>query len=96
MSRLRSNKTLYSKSRSDHSDPASVAPSKRAGVKLKPYNAAEADALEIPLVFFSALERVQLDPEDEMHRIGDIIQLYEPGPLPALEPIMHVGFLSHV
>jgi len=28
--------------------------------------------------------------------MGEIILLYEPGPLPALEPIMHVGFLSHV
>ena len=50
----------------------------------------------IPLIFISAFERVKLDPDDEMHKIGDIIQLYEPGPLPAFEPIMHVGFLSHV
>ena len=62
-------------------------------VKLKAYNDVENHTHEIPLIFFSALERVQLDLADEMHRLGDIIQLYEPGPLPALEPIMHVGFL---
>ena len=65
-------------------------------VKLKRYNGDKDDFLEIPLIFFSAFERVRLDPDDEMHKLGDIIQLYEPGPLPALEPIMHVGFLSHV
>ncbi len=27
--------------------------------------------------------------------MGNIIQLYEPGPLSAIEPYMHVGFLSH-
>ena len=42
------------------------------------------------------LERVQLETEDQMHQMGDIIQLYEPGPLPALEPILHLGFLAHV
>jgi hypothetical protein len=56
----------------------------------------EEDALEIPLIFFSAFERVILDDSDSLHRMGEIILLYEPGPLPALEPIMHVGFLSHV
>ncbi len=65
-------------------------------VKLKRYNGDKDGFLEIPLIFFSAIERVRLDPDDEMHKLGDIIQLYEPGPLPALEPIMHVGFLSHV
>ena len=65
-------------------------------VKLKAYDDVESHTHEIPLIFFSSLERVQLDPADEMHRLGDIIQLYEPGPLPALVPIMHVGFLCHV
>ena len=65
-------------------------------VKLKRYNGDKDDFLEIQLIFFSAFERVRLDPDDEMHKLGDIIQLYEPGPLPALEPIVHVGFLSHV
>ena len=65
-------------------------------VKLKRYNGDKDDILEIPLIFLSAFERVRLDPDDEMHKLGDIIQLYETGPLPALEPIMHVGFLSHV
>ena len=54
------------------------------------------EIFEIPLVFFSAFERVVLETDDQMHQMGDIIQLYEPGPLPALEPILHVGFLSHV
>ena len=64
-------------------------------VKLKPYGKIRNESMELPLIFFSAFERVALDPDDKMHRMGNIIQLYEPGPLPALEPIMHVGFLSH-
>ena len=62
-------------------------------VKLKAYNDVESHTHEIPLIFFSALERVQLDPADEMHRLGDIIQLYEPGPLPApkLSPSCTLG-----
>ncbi len=54
------------------------------------------EVFEIPLIFFSAFERVQLESDNEMHKMGDIIQLYEPGPLPVHEPIMYVGFLSHV
>jgi hypothetical protein len=50
----------------------------------------EEDALEIPLIFFSGFEQVILDDSDSLHRMGEIILLYEPGPLPALEPIMHV------
>ena len=65
-------------------------------VKLKPYGEIRDDTLELPLIFFSALESEALESVDKMHRMGNIIQLYEPGPLPALEPIMHVGFLSHV
>ena len=56
----------------------------------------EEDSLEIPLIFFSAFERVILDDSDSLHRMGEIILLYEPGPRPALEHIMHVGFLSPV
>ena len=56
----------------------------------------EEDTLEIPFIFFSAFERVILDDSDSLHRMGKIILLYAPGPLQALEPIMHVGFLSHV
>ena len=55
----------------------------------------EEDTLEIPVIYFSAFERVILDDSDSLH-IGETIRLYEPGPLPALEPIMHVVFLSHV
>jgi len=65
-------------------------------VKLKPYGEIRDESMELPLIFFSAFERVALESDDKMHRMGNIIQLYEPGPLPALEPIMHVGFLSHV
>ena len=65
-------------------------------VKLKPYGKIRNESMELPLIFFSAFERVALESDDKMHRIGNIFQLYEPGPLPALEPIMHVGFLSHV
>ena len=65
-------------------------------VKLRPYQSGPADILDVPLIFFSAFERLRPDPQDEMQRIGDIIRLYEPGPYPALEPIMHVGFLTHV
>ncbi len=59
-------------------------------VKLKPHGEIRDESMELPLIFFSAFERVALDPDDKMHRMGNIIQLYEPGPLPALEPIMHV------
>ena len=65
-------------------------------VKLRKYGGNEFDIFEIPLVYFSAFGRVQLETDDQMHQMGDIIQLYEPGPLPALEPILHVGFLAHV
>ena len=65
-------------------------------VKLKPYGEIRNKSMELPLIFFSAFERVALESDDQMHGMGNIIQLYEPGPLPALEPIMHVGFLSHV
>ena len=43
----------------------------------------EEDTLEIPLIFFSAFEQVILDNSDSLHRMGEIIRLYEPGPLPA-------------
>ena len=65
-------------------------------VKLRPHQSGPADILDVPLIFFSAFERLRPDPQDEMQRIGDIIRLYEPGPYSALEPIMHVGFLIHV
>ena len=65
-------------------------------VKLKQYGEIRNELMELPLIFFSAFERVALESDDKMHRMGKIIQLYEPGPLPALEAIMHVGFLSHV
>ena len=65
-------------------------------VKLRKYCGNKIDIFEVPLVLFSAFERVKLETDDQMHQMGDIIQLYEPGPLPALEPILHVGFLAHV
>jgi hypothetical protein len=65
-------------------------------VKLKPYGKIRDESIELPLIFFSAFERVALESDDKMHRMGNIIQLYYPGPLPVLEPFMHVGFLSHV
>ena len=39
-------------------------------VKLKAYNDVESHTHDISLIFMSALERVQLDPADEMHRLG--------------------------
>ncbi len=54
------------------------------------------DTMELPLIIFSAFERVALESDDKMHRMGKTIQLYEPGPLSALEPIMKVGYFSHV
>ncbi len=65
-------------------------------VKLKSFGEIRDESMELPLIFFSAFERVALESDYKMHSMGNIIQLYEPGPLPALEPIMHVGFLSHV
>jgi hypothetical protein len=65
-------------------------------VKLKTYGEIRDDTLELPLIFFSAFESVALESDDKMRRMGIIIQLYKSGPFSALEPIMHVGFLSHV
>ena len=67
-------------------------------IKLRPIGATEADDadFEVPIVFFSAFERVNLTPDKPMQRILDIQQLYEPGPWPSLDPIMHVGLLRHV
>ena len=65
-------------------------------IKLKPYGEIRDESMELPLIFFSAFERVALESDNKMQRMGNIIQLYKPGPLPALEPIMHVGFLSRV
>ena len=62
-------------------------------IKLKRRNG---EAFEIPLVFLSAFERVQPESDNEMHKMGNVIRLYEPGPLPVHEPIIYVGFLSHV
>jgi len=49
-------------------------------VKLKPYGEIRDDTMELPLIFFSAFERVALESDDKVHRMGNIIQLYEPGP----------------
>jgi hypothetical protein len=65
-------------------------------VKLKPYGEIRDESMELPLISFSVFERVALESDDKMHRMGNMFQLYELDPLPALEPIMHVGFLSHV
>ncbi len=56
-------------------------------VKPKPYGEIRDESMELPLIFFSFFERVALEFDDKMHRMGNIIQLYEPGPLPVLEPI---------
>ena len=56
----------------------------------------EEDTLEIPFIFFSAFELVILDDSDSLYRMGENIIFSEPGPLPELETMMHVGFLSHV
>ena len=48
-------------------------------VKLKPYGEVRDESIELPLIFFSAFERVALESDDKMHRMGNIIQLYEPG-----------------
>ena len=68
-------------------------------IKLRPIGATEADDadFEVPIVFFSAFERVNLTPDKPMQRILDIQQLYEPGLWPSsVDPIMHVGLLMHV
>mgnify|MGYP003345460249 CR=1 FL=1 len=56
----------------------------------------DSSIFEVPIVFFSAFERVNLTPDKPMQRLLDIQQLYEPGPWPSLDPIMHVGLLRHV
>ena len=54
-------------------------------MKLKRRNG---EVFKIPLIQFLSFERVQLESNNEMHKKGDIIQLYEPGPLPVHEPIL--------
>ena len=65
-------------------------------IKLRPIGGTEADDFEVPIVFFSAFERVALTPDKPMQRLMETIQLYEPGPWPSLQPIMHVGLLRNV
>ena len=50
-------------------------------IKLKCRNG---EVFEIPLVCFSAFERVQLESDNEMHKMGDIIQLYAVSLAPSL------------
>ena len=45
----------------------------------------EEDTLEIPIICFSESERMILDDNGPLHRMGESILFYEPGPLPALE-----------
>jgi hypothetical protein len=45
-------------------------------VKLKPYGENRDESMELPFIFFSAFERVALESDDKMHRMGNIIQLY--------------------
>ena len=59
-------------------------------------NATSAEDWTIPLVYFQAFERSNLTPLHPMQRVAEIIQLYEPGPSPPLEPLVYVGLLSDV
>ena len=57
----------------------------------------EADEIfEVPMKCFAALERIRLNPRNDMQCVEGIIQSYEPGTYPARGPILHVGFLAHV
>ena len=59
-------------------------------VELRPIGATSAaEHFRIPLVFFSALERTDLTPENPMQWYGKLIQSNEPGPWPSLQPILH-------
>ena len=73
-------------------------PEQLGQITLRPIGATEADDadFEVPIVFFSAFERVNLTPDIPMQRILDIQKLYEPGPWLSLDPIMHVGLLRNV
>ena len=51
-------------------------------VKLSKYGGNKIDIFEVPLELFPAFERVRLETDDQLHQMEDIIQLYEPGPLP--------------
>jgi len=65
-------------------------------VKLWPFMSEAHEIFEIPLIFFAAFERIRLDPRNEMPCVEGIIQLYKPGPYPAHEHIIHLGFPAHV
>ena len=67
-------------------------------ITLRPIGATPADNadIDVPIVFFSAFERLELTPNKPMQRMLNITQIYEPGPWPSLDPIMHVGLLRNV
>ena len=62
----------------------------------RPIGGMKDDEFEVPLIFYSAFKRTVLTPQNNMQRRLGVIQLYEPGPWPALEPVLHVDFLSNV
>ena len=62
----------------------------------RPLGGTREDDFEVPLIFFSAFSRTNLTPNHVMQRRLEAIQLYEPGPYPSKDPILHVGFLSNV
>ena len=64
-------------------------------IKLQPHMSEVEESFKVPLNF-AAFEKIRPDPRDEIQRVEGIIQLYEPDPYPAREPILHVGFLAHV
>ena len=64
-------------------------------VKLQPFMSEADEIFEIPLRFFAAFERIRPDPRNEMQCVEGMTQLYEPGPYPASELIIHVGILAH-
>lgn len=64
--------------------------------RLRPIGGTPNDEFELPLIFYSAFKRTMLTPHNIMQSYLDIVQLYEPGPWPSLEPVLHVDFLCNV
>ena len=68
-------------------------------VKLRPYTARDSTRdYEVDLVYFTAMEPLNLP-----SRLSNPTQseagfklLYEPGPWPPLEPVLHVGYVSNI
>ena len=50
----------------------------------------------IDIVYFSAMEPLDLPQRNPMQSEAGFKLLYEPGPCPPLEPVLHIGYVSNI